>query len=287
MTITRSESAPLVAVVGATGLQGGSVIKALSESDKPYRIRGFTRDPTKPAAETLKKKGVEMVAVDLVLENKEEVFKAFTGADYAFLVTNFWEHMNVQKEISEGTMLVDAAKAAGVKGIIWSGLVSAKKMSGGKYTAVQQFDGKALVTEHGRASGVPFVTVQAGLYASSYLNNPLMLARQPDGTHAIQWVVGPKTVVPIIDMQNDYGLYVRRVLETPVFSDGLDVYTGGEEITGEEMARQLSEATGKKVVFKQITPEEFAKRMASLGVPPHVIDAAIGAFQFWEEFGCA
>ncbi|KAJ7255443.1 hypothetical protein B0H12DRAFT_1323184 [Mycena haematopus] len=99
MTITRSESAPLVAVVGATGIQGGSVIKALSESDKPYRIRGFTRDPTKPAAETLKKKGVEMVAVDLVLENKEEVFKAFTGADYAFLVTNFWEHMNVQRYV--------------------------------------------------------------------------------------------------------------------------------------------------------------------------------------------
>jgi uncharacterized protein YbjT (DUF2867 family) len=85
MTITQAASAPLIAVVGATGAQGGSVIKALSESDKPYRIRGFTRDATKAAAEALKKQGVEMVTVNLVVENKEEVYKAFTGADYAFV----------------------------------------------------------------------------------------------------------------------------------------------------------------------------------------------------------
>ncbi|KAF7340538.1 NmrA domain-containing protein [Mycena sanguinolenta] len=284
MTITHSGSAPLVAVVGSTGIQGGSVIKALLESDQPYRIRGFTRDPTKAAAVTLKKCGVEMIGINLVLENKEEVFKAFAGADYAFLVTNFWEHMNAEKEISEGIMLVDAAKAAGVKGIIWSGLVSADKISGGKYSAVPQFNGKALVTDHGRASGVPFVTVQAGVYASSSLTNPAILGKQPDGTHAIQWVVGPKTIVPIIDMQSDYGLYVRRVLELPVFPDGLDVFTG-QNITGEDMARQLSEVTGKKVIFKQITTEEFAIPMAGLGVPPDMIDAAVGAFQFWEEFG--
>ncbi|KAJ6490220.1 NmrA-like family-domain-containing protein [Mycena vitilis] len=122
MTITHAESAPLIAVVGATGVQGGSVIKALAESDKPYRVRGFTRDVTKATSETLEAKGIEMVAVNLVVENKDEVYRAFAGAAFAFLVTNFWEHMDVQKEISEGKMLVDAAKAAGVKGIVWSGL---------------------------------------------------------------------------------------------------------------------------------------------------------------------
>ena len=85
MTISQAVSAPLVAVVGATGIQGGSVIKALSESDKSYRIRGFTRDVTKAASEALQQQGVEMVAVNLVVENKEEVYKAFAGADYAFV----------------------------------------------------------------------------------------------------------------------------------------------------------------------------------------------------------
>jgi uncharacterized protein YbjT (DUF2867 family) len=88
MTITQAQSAPLVAVVGATGVQGGSVIKALSESEKSYRIRGFTRDLTKATAEALKKQGVEIIAVNLIPENKEEVYKAFAGADYTFVGFN-------------------------------------------------------------------------------------------------------------------------------------------------------------------------------------------------------
>ncbi|KAF8166552.1 NAD(P)-binding protein [Mycena galopus ATCC 62051] len=285
MTITQVESAPLVAVVGATGAQGSSVIKALAESEKPYRIRGFTRDASKAAAEELKKQGVEMVAVNLVVENKEAVYRAFAGADYAFLVTNFWEHANMEKEISEGKLLVDAAKAAGVKGIIWSGLVSVTKLSGGKHPYVLHFDGKAVVAEYGRASGVPFVDVQAGLYAANFLANPSMLGKQPDGTYAIAWAIRPTTVLPIIDIAHDYGLFVRRVLEQPVFPDGSAVYTTSENITVEDMARQLSEVTGKHVVFKQISVEEWSKTFAALGVPPAIANEIIDGFLFFEEFG--
>ncbi|KAJ6490218.1 NmrA-like protein [Mycena vitilis] len=178
MTITNAESAHLIAVVGATGAQGSSVIKALAESDKQYRIRGFTRDVAKPAAEALKKQGVEMVAVDLVVENKDAVYRALAGADFAFLVTNFWEHANMHKEISEGKMLIDAAKAAGVKGIVWSGLVPVKKISEGKHPHVHAFDGKAEVTDYGRASGVPFANVQAGFYTSNFLSTNMPMIRK-------------------------------------------------------------------------------------------------------------
>jgi aspartate-semialdehyde dehydrogenase len=84
MTITHSPSAPLVAVVGATGTQGGSVIKALEESGKPYRIRGFTRDATKPSAQGLAKRGVEVVTISLVVDNAEKVYASFSGANIAF-----------------------------------------------------------------------------------------------------------------------------------------------------------------------------------------------------------
>ncbi|KAJ7819221.1 NAD(P)-binding protein [Mycena olivaceomarginata] len=268
MTITKVQSTPLIAVVGATGVQGrGSVIKALSESDKPYRIRGFTRDVAKPAAEALKKRGVELVAVNLVLENKEKCTR----------LTNYWEHMDLEREVSEGKLLIEAAKAAGVKGIIWSGLVPVKKISGGKYTKVNHFDGKAQVTEYGRASGVPFVDVQAG---SARRHLCAAVGRK---TH---------TVMPTIDMENDYGLYVRWVLEMPVFPDGLDVYTTSEDISLEDQARQISEGkyccgacTGKKVVFKQITPEEATQRFVSLGFPPAAATDVVEGYQFFDEFG--
>lgn len=85
MTISPDPSAPLVAVVGATGIQGGSVIRHLAASPKPYRIRGFTRDMSKTAAQELTAKGVEMVAVSLTVENKDAVYKAYQGMDVAFV----------------------------------------------------------------------------------------------------------------------------------------------------------------------------------------------------------
>jgi len=115
MTISQKPSAPLVVVVGATGTQGGSVIKALIESDKAYRLRGLTRDTSKPAARKLADQGVEIVGVSIEAENAEKVYKAFEGANIAFVsvlyqinfhppnrtfrqtMTNFWDHINKQK----------------------------------------------------------------------------------------------------------------------------------------------------------------------------------------------
>jgi uncharacterized protein YbjT (DUF2867 family) len=56
----------ILTVFGATGNQGGSVIKnvlASSTLSKTYKIRGITRDASKPAAVALKDKGVEVVTV--------------------------------------------------------------------------------------------------------------------------------------------------------------------------------------------------------------------------------
>jgi uncharacterized protein YbjT (DUF2867 family) len=89
MPISSSPSAPLIVIVGSTGNQGGSIIQALAESDKPYRIRGITRDVTKPAAQKLASQGVEMVNVALSVENADTVRKAFLGADMVFVSSFF------------------------------------------------------------------------------------------------------------------------------------------------------------------------------------------------------
>ncbi|KAJ7780948.1 NAD(P)-binding protein [Mycena metata] len=285
MTITQAVSAPLIAIVGATGNQGGSVIKALAESNKEYRIRGFTRDVTKAAAETLKAQGVDMVAVNLTVEHKDEVYRAFSGADFAFLVTNFWEFMDKEKEIAQGKLLVDAANAAGVKGIIWSGLMSCETISRGKYAHVFHFDGKAVVTEYGRQSGAPFVDVQAGFYANNLVVNPASLSKQSDGTYAMSWALRPEVVLPVIDTASDYGLFVRQVLEAPVFPGGSEVLTSGEDITVADMARQLAQVTGKKIVFKQITVEEATNNLAAAGLPPVLVTEMIEMILFYDEFG--
>jgi uncharacterized protein YbjT (DUF2867 family) len=85
MTVSQSQDAPLIVVCGATGNQGGSVIRFLIESPKAYRIRGLTRDATKPNAKKLADQGVEVVSVDLTPENKAKIVEAYTGADVVFV----------------------------------------------------------------------------------------------------------------------------------------------------------------------------------------------------------
>lgn len=85
MTITQSPSNPLAVVVGVTGNQGGSVVRALAESDKPYRIRGLTRDVTKPAAREFAARGVEIASIALTTDNADAIGEVFKGADIVFV----------------------------------------------------------------------------------------------------------------------------------------------------------------------------------------------------------
>ncbi|KAJ7604079.1 NAD(P)-binding protein [Roridomyces roridus] len=278
MTITDTVSAPLVAVVGATGIQGGSVIKALEESDKAYRIRGFTRDASKPTAQALASRGVEVVSVSLVVGNKDEVYKAFEGANMIF-------HMNAERETAEAKQLFDAAKASGAERIVWSGLVSFDKISGGKFPHVYHFEGKAAATEYGRQIGAPFVDVQAGFYAVNMIESPMAHTKLEDGSLALEWPVPPTTRMPIIDAAYDYGLYVRHVFELPVFPSGSEVRTAGEMIAAGDIAGQLGELTGKKVVFKQITTEDYGASLRAFGLPPHIVEDLVECWVVFAEYG--
>ncbi|KAJ6568753.1 NAD(P)-binding protein [Mycena capillaripes] len=271
MTITQDNSAPLVAVVGATGIQGGSVVRALAESERRYRARGFTRDPAKLAALELAKLGVAVVGVSFVVDNKDEAYKAFVGADFAFLVTNFWEHVDFDREIAEGKLLIDVAKAGGVSGIVWSGLPSLSTISGGKFPHAWHFESKALVTEYGRQSGVPLVEVQTGLYGTNFLTSPFAPIKKADGSFVLAFPVKPTTVLPILDAVRDYGMFVRHVLQLPVFPKGAELVAYEESMTVTDLVEQWSQGTGKNIVLAQIPAEQFKQGLQGAGLPPHIV----------------
>ncbi|KAJ7801540.1 hypothetical protein B0H14DRAFT_2615142 [Mycena olivaceomarginata] len=125
----------------------------------------------------------------------------------------------------------------------------------------------------------------------------------PDGTYALLWAVRPSTVLPVIDVEHDYGLFVCCVLEALVFPNGQTVYTTSEDISVEDMAQQIAESmrqgllenrysplfavTSQKVVFKQITPEDAAQKFIAGGFLPAAATDTIEGFPFFKEFGCA
>lgn len=116
---------------------------ALAASDKPYRIRALGRDPSKAQAKELVAQGAEFVQADI--GDRASLDKAFADCAIAFSVTDFWSHMSKSQEIADGKRIADAAKAAKVDLFIYSGLPSHTKISGGKWTGVEHFDGKAEV----------------------------------------------------------------------------------------------------------------------------------------------
>ncbi|KZV80219.1 NAD(P)-binding protein [Exidia glandulosa HHB12029] len=271
MTIVQDTTAPLVVVVGATGIQGGSVIRTLAASDKPYRIRGLTRDASKPAAKSLVQEGIEVHTVNLVVENASAVKAAFQGADIAFLVTNFWEHLDMAREVAEGKLLVDAAVEGGAKRVIWSGLESFSDATNGRLTHVDHFEGKADITKYAKAklagTGVAFNLVDAGLYMSNMVNPGAMVGPRAkgDGTYVIALPCAKETKLPWIDMAADYGSFVRLAIEDAEYARGGDIFTSSEELSWTEIVNQLSEVTGKTVVFESVEPEAYKERLVALG----------------------
>jgi len=130
-----SNNKKLIAVIGATGQQGGGVVRALQASGQ-FEVRALTRDPSKH-----RELGEEVVEADL---DKPETLKAaFTGAHGVFLVTNFWAPGGTD-ELTQATAAIRTAKDAGVKHFIWSTLPDVEAISGGKFD-VPHFTGKAQI----------------------------------------------------------------------------------------------------------------------------------------------
>src|SRR5690554_4560001 len=117
----------IIAVLGATGAQGGGLCQAiLADSSGGFACRAITRDPSKDKAKALQAQGAEVVQADL--DDVESLKKAFAGAHGVFVVTNFWEHFSGEKEKQQARNAADAARAAGVKHVVWSTLEDTRRL---------------------------------------------------------------------------------------------------------------------------------------------------------------
>ena len=102
----------IIAVVGATGAQGGGLARAiLDDPDGGFALRAITRNPDSDNAKALAAAGAEVVAADL--DDEASLVRALDGAYGAYFVTNFWEHFSPEKEQAQAANIANAAKAAG------------------------------------------------------------------------------------------------------------------------------------------------------------------------------
>jgi len=182
-----SNTKQLIAVIGATGQQGGGVARALQGSGQ-FKVRALSRNPDKH-----RDLADEVVKADL---NRPETLKAaFEGAHGVFLVTNNWEPGT--DELKQATAAVRAAKDASVKHFIWSTLPHAEAISGGKFD-VPHFTGKAKVDRIVKEAGFAKHTFVIAPFYYGNLTGIMAPQKQADGS--VGWTLPLDPTVRVIHM---------------------------------------------------------------------------------------
>ena len=242
-----SSNQKLIAVIGATGKQGGGVVRALQARGQ-FKVRALTRNPGQH-----RRLADEVVEADL---NRPETLKAaFKGAYGVFLVTNFWEQGT--DELKQATAAVRAAKDAGVKHFIWSTLPDVEAISGGKFH-VPHFTGKAKIDRIVKEAGFAHHTFVIPPFYYQNLVGILGPQKQADGS--VGWALPLDPTVRCIHMGNitEFGDVVAGAFAHPdEAGNGEYLPLVGDFMSFNEIVDTLNRQ-GHKFSFKRVPAEVFA-----------------------------
>jgi uncharacterized protein YbjT (DUF2867 family) len=287
MEDTTMAAKKIIAVVGATGAQGGGLVRAiLADPGKTFAARAITRNANADKARALARAGVEVVVANL--DDEASLTRAFTGAHGAFCVTAFWEHYSPEKEFEQAGHMAKAAKKAGVKHVVWSTLEDTRKLVPlsdnrmptlmGKYK-VPHFDMKGEADNLFREVGVPTTFLLTSFYWDNLVMFGMGPKPGPDGRLAFTLPMG-KAKLPGISAE-DIGRCAYGIFQRGAELVGKTVGIAGEFLTGAQMAAAMTRAFGRDVVYNEVTPDVYR----SFGFPG--ADDLGNMFQYKRDFEAA
>jgi uncharacterized protein YbjT (DUF2867 family) len=233
----------VIAVAGATGQQGGAVIRALA--GKGFTLRALTRDPGGAAAQKVEQDtGAELVKVDF--DDEASIRAALNGAWGAFAVQNTWT-AGVEGEEAQGHRFAKAAREAGVQHYVYTSVASADRQTG-----IPHFDNKFRVENTVRSLRFPSYTILRPVFFMSNLPSPWFL----NGDKLVS-ALKPDTVLQMIDVA-DIGEYGALAFTDPRFKN-LEIDIAGDAVTMTQTAATLSKALGRQIDYVQIPMAEIRK----------------------------
>src|SRR6266446_5676563 len=263
-TKMSSNDKKLIAVIGATGHQGGGVVRAL-QANGQFTVRALTRNPDKH-----RELAEEVVEADL---GKPETLKAaFEGAHGVFLVTNFQEAGS--NELKQATAAISAAQYAGVKHFIWSTLPDVEAISGGKFN-VPHFTGKAKIDQVVKDGGFENYTFVIAPFYYQNLAGAIGAHKQADGS--MGWALPLDPTLRVIHMGdiNELGDIVAGAFAHPdQAGNGQYLPLVGDFMSFDEIVETLNRE-GHNISYKQVPKEVFA------GFFPGATEIA-EMFSYWE-----
>ena len=227
-----------VLVTGATGRQGGAVIRHMLA--KGWRLRALTRSPASNASKELARQGVEVVEGNL--EDPPSLDRATRGVYGIYSVQDFWS-VGAKREVQQGKNLADAAKKAGVQHLVYSSVGGAERNTG-----IPHWESKWEIERHIRQLGLPTTIFRPASFMETYhilevevgilkgkLSDPI------DGDKPYQTIA-----------TDDIGAFVALAFDRPKDFIGLELEIAGSELTNLEAAQVFSRVMGKPMKFRKL-----------------------------------
>ena len=273
----------VIAVVGATGSQGGGLVRAiLADPNGGFAARAITHNPDSEKAKALAAAGAEVVQADV--EDTDSLRRAFDGAYGAYCVTFYWSHLSPEKELQHAHNMARAAHDAELRHVVWSTLEDTRNwipLSDDRmptlmeHYKVPHFDAKGESDAAFRELGVPTTYLLTSFYWDNFIHFGMGPARGADGKLAITFPLG-ESKMPSIAAEDigrcAYGLFKRPELI------GKRVGIAGEHVTGAEMAAGFSKEFGEEVRYNAVDPATYR----GFGFPG--ADDLGNMFQFYRDF---
>lgn len=274
----------VIAVVGATGAQGGGLVRAITaEPESDFVARAITRDPNTDKAKELLNLGAEVVAADI--DDEASLRKAFDGAYGAYCVTFYWAHFSPEKELAEAATMARVARDAGLSHVIWSTLEDTRRWVPldddrmptlmGNYK-VPHFDAKGEANHFFTDLNLPTTILLTSFYWENFIYFGMGPKPDPEGRLALTLPMGNKRLAGIAS--EDIGKCTLGIFKRGQEFIDKTVGIAGELLTGDQMAAAMTEALGREVYYNPISPEAF--RHAGF---PGAEDLG-NMFQFYQEF---
>src|SRR6516165_10445701 len=227
-----------VLVAGATGRQGGAVIRHMLRNE--WKLRALTRNPNAPAAQELTRQGVEVVQGDL--EDPASLERAAGGVYGVYSVQDFWS-VGARREVEQGKNLAEAAQKAGVGHFVYSSVGGAERNSG-----IDHWESKWEIEKHIRKLALPATILRPAAFMENYYIDQveigILKGRLMDPIRADK----PYQTIAA----DDIGAFAALAFERPKDFIGLELEIAGSELTNPQAAQVFSRVLGKPVKFKKL-----------------------------------
>ena len=234
----------VIAVTGATGSQGGALVRELL--GRGFELRGITRHPDSDAAKKLAGLGIEPVQADL--DNEESLKRALKGAWGVFAVQNTWE-AGVEKEEEQGKRLARVAKQVGVQHYVYTSVGSAHKNTG-----IPHFDNKFRVEQEIKGLGFASHVIFRPVFFMENLVGPWFL--EGDRVAA---AMKPDTKLQMVAVSDIGRVEAQGFIRAEELA-GNEIDIAGDELSLHQATTLLGRALGRKLEFVSIPIDAVRKQ---------------------------